>query len=195
MSQHHARPEAAKIMNGELVTVSIGDSVPPHLAALYGCPTVIGLACDLAAHYGVSACLISLEDGNGEISTVAQYSTEPGDEPKKICVAGLLNGSRLCTMLVKRGAPVIIGNTRLSHLSDDKCVGLSAEDARAVGAPMNGIVFFVEQSLKFPSGRWRGTICLADGISRLFGLEDCEHLKAVSNELVQILTDLGMDEL
>lgn len=169
------------------------DEVPSNLADFYSCPIIVSLARDLAVHYGVSTCLISLvDDGEKEsISTVARYGTCS----KSKCEAGLLRESRLCKMQVKRGAPVIINDASESHLSRDPVLALPPGEVAALSSPLGGIRFFVELSLQLTPGRWCGTLCLADIQARPeFTLQDAEHLKAVGHELVCILQDLSFGE-
>jgi hypothetical protein len=158
------------------------------LDEIYTHPQIIAIATAVAAVYDVDACLISLMDGEEQISTVASYKLQSGGK----CEMGSLQGSRLCKMTVKRGAPMILDNAEESHFQDDPLVAMSPSDAAENGVPISGIRFFAERCLQMPSGEWCGTMCLADRNPRSnFTLKDAATLDLKSFELITTLQDLG----
>jgi hypothetical protein len=161
-----------------------------RLQDFYKHPRILDIGQNLVAHFGVNICLISLADSDEKISTVACY----GLDYVTLCDVSMVGFSRskLCKMMAKRGAPVIVEDALESYLHKDPFVTGPSEDAVALGIPASGIRFFVELCLKFSCGKYRGTLCLADQTpKKSFDNDDTKHLKTVGDELIRVLEDIG----
>jgi hypothetical protein len=162
------------------------DAVKPSLdlKSVYNHGRLRGIAQEVAASYDVEFCVVSLKDpADNGFNTAACFGSDPSIPWKSVA----LRASRLFQIMVKRGAPTIIEDTRNHGGLKDDALAKASGIGEGLGCPIH---FLVELPLRV-EGHYFGTICLVDSKARKFKLFEAELLENKARELIDSMSDLG----